>query len=730
MTKDYSRRTFLKQLGLFTGYFVLGINTNSGSIGRVNASGLRKHEFNVFLKIGTDDRVIIIVSRSEMGQGVRSSLPAIVADELEADLNKVIIEQGLGDKKYGDQNTDGSTSVRLFYQTLRNAGASAKMMLITAAAKRWNVNENECYAKENYVCHSKSGKNFSYGELAEEASKLSLPRNPKLKPRSDFKYIGTELKNVDIEDMVTGRAVFGLDVVFPKMLYAAIKRCPVVDGNLKSFNAEKALRIKGVKKVTEIRKILSPFSPIGGVAVVADNTWSAFKARDLIEVEWDYGGNSVYNSPEFAQKMKDSLQKKGSVVRSSGDIDFALKNAETVVESFFHIPHLAHATMEPPTAVASVKSNRCEIWAPTQDPQRVQEDVSGFLGIRKEDVKVNVTLLGGGFGRKSKPDFILEAVALSKEMKLPVKVTWSREDDIRHDFYHTVSTQYLKAGFDKNGKVTSWLHRAAFPTIASTFVKFLNTPLGFEVGQGMTNLPYDIKNISCEVASTNSHVRIGWFRSVCNVFLAFSVNVFVDELAFKAGKDPLDFRLELIGNDREIEFDNPEFKLNTERLKYVLKKVAENAGWGKKLPPDHAMGIAVHYSFYSYAAEVVEVSHKDGKIKVEKVFCVLDCGTVVNKDAVKAQMEGSIIFALSFSLYGNITVKNGQVEQSNFDDYSVLRINETPEIEVELIENDFPPSGAGEPGVPPLAPALVNAIHAATGKRYNNLPLEQYDIIS
>jgi isoquinoline 1-oxidoreductase beta subunit len=720
---NFSRRSFLKQAALSTGYLLVGINTFSRKLIKITPADLKTTDFNAFVKITPDGNIVAVVSRSEMGQGIRTSMAAIIADELEADLNKVIIEQGLGDPKFGDQNTDGSKSIRNLFNTMREAGAAVKTLLLAAAAKKWNLPESECFARENFVYNKRGKKSFSYGELAELASTLPLPAKIKLKARKDFKYIGKEYKNKDLNDIVTGKAVYGIDASVPGMVYAAIKRCPVRDGRVVSFEPQKALAFKGVKKVVEIKATDSAFSPFNGVAVIAENTWAAFKARDLLEVNWDYGKNSSYNSEQFVKQMSEAVRQKGEVVKSAGNIEKAFAAAGIVNESVFTLPHLAHATMEPPNAVAIVKKSSCEIWAPTQDPQTAQNEAAKFLGLKPEAVKVHVTFLGGGFGRKSIPDYVLEAVALSRDLKVPVKVVWSREDDIKHDFYHTVSAQYLKAALDKNGNITAWQHRVAFPSIASTFDRAAVKPADFELSQGVTNLPYLIENISCETAAAEAHVRIGWYRSVCNIFHSYAVNVFLNELAAKAGKDPVEFRLGLIGPDRLVKNGNSKIMLDTARYKKVLKQAAKNAGWGRKMPKGKGMGIALHYSFYSYVAQVVEVAVKGGQIKVEKVHCVIDCGTVANKDAVKNQLEGAIIFGLSLANYGKITAKNGIIEQSSFDNYPLLRMPEAPEIHVEIIENDQEPTGVGEPGVPPLAPALASAIYAATGKWHYSLPL-------
>ncbi|MGB5463251.1 MAG: molybdopterin cofactor-binding domain-containing protein, partial [Aureibaculum sp.] len=501
-------------------------------------------------------------------------------------------------------------------------------------------------------------------------------------------------------------------------------------GTVKSFDKSDSMAIAGVEDVIEISRIAKPFGALGGIAVVAENTWAALKGKDALKIEWNKGGNQTYNSDDYNKMITDNVHKKGKEVRNDGNVDKAFKNGNHIIESTYYLPHLVHAPMEPPNATAWFKEDgTCEVWAPTQDPQTARKEVADYLGIDEEKVIINVTFLGGGFGRKSKPDYIVEAAMASKAINAPAQVIWTREDDIQHSYYHAVSAQYMKGSLDADGNVTGWLHRVAYPSITSTFAPDTGYGAGFEFGMGMTNIPYQIDNVRCENGKAPAHVRIGWFRSVYNVIQGFSVNVFVDELAAKAGKDPLQFRLDLIGEDRIEEHESGNH-FNSAKLKNVLNTVAKNANYDKKLPEGHGIGIGIHYSFFSYVATMVEVSVKNGKLKVHKVYTVIDCGTAVNTDTIKSQMEGSAIFGMSLAFYGKITAKDGAIVQSGYHDYQMTRINQAPEeIHIEIIKNNDKPTGVGEPGVPPIAPAIINAIYNATGKRYYSLPLMDHGLI-
>jgi len=723
-----SRRNFVKGIGLASGGLILACNTSIFSDKEKVPENLIDFNPNLFVQLNSDGSLILVASRSEMGNGVRTSLPSVIADEMEANWERVTVKQAVGDKIYGDQNTDGSRSIRTLFMPMRRMGAMAKAMLITAAALKWQVPESACFAENHFIIHS-SGKKIGYGDLVEIAKTLEIPSEEtlQLKDPKDFKYIGKHLKSVDVDDFVKGSAVFGLDKRLPNMKFAAIARCPVTFGTVKSFDKTATLKIQGVLDVIEIPRIERPFGALGGIAVVATNTWAAFKGRDALEIEWDFGDNQDYDSEKYMKEITENVHKQAKVSKDVGNVNKAFKNADKIVESTYQLPHLAHAPMEVPNTVAWVQRDTCEIWASTQVPQNSRKEVVKYLGVPEENVTVNVTLLGGGFGRKSKPDYVVEAVAISKAINAPAQVVWSREDDIKHGYYHTVSAQYMKASLDSNNNVTGWLHRFAMPSITSTFIPGVDYAAGFEIASA-SNIPYDIKNMKVEVGRAPAHVRIGWLRSVINIPHGFSINVFADELAAAANEDPLEFRLKLIGEDRIIN-KKEKIPFNTGRLKNVLKIAAKNAGWGKELPEGHAFGLAVHRSFFTYLASVVEVSVIDNKVKVHNVYTAIDCGTVVNRDTVKAQMEGAAIFGMSLALYGKITAKEGVIEQSNYHDYQMTRINQAPEIHVEIIESTEIPTGVGEPGVPVIAPAIVNAIHKITGKRYRNLPLSDEGLI-
>lgn len=724
-----SRRSFIRNVSLASGGLVLACNVpDSKNEIQKYLNNSESFTPNLFVQLRSNGELILTASRSEMGQGIRTALTSVIADEMDADWTKVIVKQATGNAIYGNQNTDGSRSVRTMFEPMREMGAMARAMLISVAANRWNVNESDCKTQNHYVINIDNNEKIFYGDLAIEASKLNAPVGVVLKSLKDFVYIGKDLTGVDVKDFATGKAKYGLDIRVPNMKFAAIKRCPVTFGSVKSYKKENALQIKGVLDVVELPRVEKPFGPLGGVVVIAENSWAAIKGKEALEVSWDFGTNEGYNSEDYMKEITKNVHKKGKEIKNEGNINSAFKSADMTVESTYQLPHLVHAPMEVPNATAFVQADKCEVWAPVQAPQTARKEISDYLGIELENVTVNVTFLGGGFGRKSKPDYMVEAAAISKMIKAPVQVIWTREDDIQHGYYHAVSAQYMKGSLDKNGDVTGWLHRTAYPSITSTFAPGVTHGAGFEFQQGMTNIPYEIDNIRCENGEAIAHVRIGWLRSVYNIIHGFSVNVFADELAVAAQKDPLQFRLDLIGSDRTYPSDT-EYKLDTSRLKNVLRKAATNAGWGKKMPKGHGMGLAVHYSFYSYVASVVEVSVLENKLKVHNVHSVIDCGTFVNTNTIKAQMEGAAIFGMSLAYYGKITAKNGVIEQSNYHDYKMLRINEAPDIQVEIVKSEELPTGVGEPGVPVIAPAIINAIYNATGKRYKNLPLEDFGLV-
>ncbi len=727
-----SRRSFIRSVGLASGGLIIACNFPSSDEEATKLKPFNGSSFepNLFVQLKDNGELILIASRSEMGQGVRTSMTSIIADEMDADWKFVSVEQAIGHPKYGNQNTDGSRSVRTLYETMRKMGATAKAMLIAAAAQKWQVDESDIKTDNHYVINTINNNKIFYGDLVKEAAAVDVPENPPLKDSKDFKYIGKGLKSVDGAGFTSGKPKYGMDIKIQGMKYAAIARCPVTFGTVKSFDKTGALAVSGVQDVIEIPRIARPFGPLGGVVVIASNTWEALKGKEALKVQWDMGDNSSYDSTSYAEMITKNVHKKGKEFRNDGNVNKAFNRATNTVESTYNLPHLVHAPMEVPNATAWVKEDgTCEVWAPTQAPQTTRDEVAAYLEIDVEHVTINVTFLGGGFGRKSKPDFIVEAVMVSKAINAPVQVVWTREDDIQNSYYHAVSAQYMKASLDDNGNVTGWLHRVAYPSITSTFAPDTGYGAGFEFAQGLTNIPYQIDNVRCENGKAPAHVRIGWYRSVYNIIQGFSVNVFVDELAVKAGKDPLQFRLDLIGNDR-VEEHPSGHHFDSAKMKHVLKTVAKNANYGKNLDEGHGIGIAMHYSFFSYVASIVEVSVKNDKLKVHKIHSVIDCGTAVNTDSIESQMQGAAIFGMSLAYYGKITAKGGAIEQSGYHDYKMTRIHQAPEeIHVEIIKNNDKPTGVGEPGVPPIAPAIINAIFNATGKRYYSLPLMDHGLV-
>lgn len=702
----------------------------------------------IFISIEADGTVKIVAARAEMGTGAaRTTLPMMIADELEADWARVKIVQASGDEKiYGNQDTDGSRSTRHFIQPMRQCGASARMMLESAAATKWGVPVAEVEAKFHEVVHKPTGRKLGYGELAKDAAALPVPEGDKvkLKEQSAFRYMGKgNVRFTDLVDITTGKAIYGQDVTLPGLKFAVIARPPVVGGKVASLDSSAAEKVPGVEKIVQIPSTPMPgkFAPLGGVAVIAKNTWAAMKGRDALKIKWDDGPNQAHNSTDYRAKLEEAVKKPGKVERNEGDADAALASAAKVFSASYYAPHLAHATMEPPAATARRQDGKWEVWAPLQSPGGARDDIAAALGVNVADVTVHETLLGGGFGRKSKCDYALEAVAVSTAMDgAPVKVVWTREDDIRHGYYHTVTAERFEAGLDANKKVVAWRHRSAAPSFMALFMPDTGHPGNIELGLGLVDAPFNVPNIRVESGEAQAHVRVGWFRSVNNVVHAWATQSFIAELATELGRDPKDMLLELIGPDRIFDlgkavttewWDYGEpvatYPIDTGRLRRVTELVAEKAGWGKTLPKGEGLGIAAHRSFVSYVATVVHVKVDDkGQISVPRVDTAIDCGFCVNPERTRSQIEGAAVMGMTLAKYGEITLKNGAVEQSNFHDFQLLRINESPtQTNVHIVDNTIavPPSGVGEPGVPPFAPALCNAIFAATGKRLRQLPI-------
>ncbi|MGF6852773.1 molybdopterin cofactor-binding domain-containing protein [Paraburkholderia sp. CI3] len=742
---NLSRRGVLK--GTLAGGVVLGLQI--GGAGTALAASVlssangAKAAFapNVYVSVAPSGEIILVVHRSEMGTGIRTSLAMILADELDADWNTVKVVQAQGDAKYGDQNTDGSRSIRQFFQPLREAGGTARQMLVAAAAVQWRVAPATCHTEPGHVVHAASGRRVAYGALATAAARQPVPGRDTLhlKDEGTWRYIGKSLPIVDLDDIVHGRATYGIDVVLPRMTYASIERSVVYGATLKSVDSTETMKVPGVLHVVRIPAAPLPagFQPLGGIAVVATSTWSAMQGRRKLRLDWDLGPNASYDSQAYRKALEDTARQPGKIVRNNGDTAAALKSAAHHVSADYYVPHLAHAAMEPLAATASYANGAVEVWTATQNPQQARTTVAQVLGLQEPAVTINVTLLGGGFGRKSKPDYVAEAAFLSREVGAPVKLTWTRDDDVHNDYFHAVCAQHMEGGLDAQGKTVAWLHRTVFPSISSTFKADVRYGAAGELGQGVTDMPYDIANVRCENGAASAHTRIGWYRSVYNIPHGFALGSFVDELAAAARHDPVQHLLTLLGTPRHVDLhalgvDYPnygasidEYPIDTARYAAVVRAAAVRSGWSTVLPARHGRGIAVHRSFLSYVAAVAHVQvADDGSVRVTRVDLAVDCGRIVNPDRVIAQFEGAVVMALGNTLYSELTFRNGASEQSNFTDYQVARIDSVPETHVYIVPSDAPPGGVGEPGVPPTSAAICNAIFNATGQRIRALPVD------
>ncbi len=890
-----TRRQFLRHSGVGAGALVLGASITfpepaAAALGAVRTLFHEGFSLNPFVAIKLDGTIIIQAHRSEMGQGIKSSLAAVLADELEADWSKVRVEQSDADgQRFAIANSnpggkpsyfisdevsqfaDSSRSMAIYYEPMRLFGAGIRLVFTRAAAKDWGVDPEECWAEQHHIHYQPGGRHgnvpprtshikrkdpFPYNRLLLEALQVPIPQIPEiraaLKKPEEWRFIGKEtMPFIDAKDMVTGEAVYGADVdpKRPGMLTAMIERCPVANGDVKSFDDSEARKVPGVVDVVKVLPddfvkrhgaggVGRAFIPHAGVAVIAENTWAALQGRRKLKVEWDLSSadaasHANYDSDAYRRELASSTAQPGKLLRKRGDVDAAFAGAAQVVEADYYVPHLAQAAMEPPAAIAVYDDGKWEVWSPTQGPEITQhyiglamlepdpvewlvwqaldecelkeceqaerrefnEALAAQLGITVQDlfvrrdrlkrtvrekVKVHVTLLGGGFGRKSQPDYALEAAFLARQRPgVPIRVQWTREDDIQHSFFHAVSHQHVKAALDGTGKPTAWLQRSAFPSFFGTIFRHDaeiykksraayfgggEYPYGsaIERAQGLEDLPFDVDNIRLENCPAHNHVRLGWMRSVSNIFHAFAVGSFADELAIAAGEpNHKKYLLDLIGDGRILDleqeevkcFDNngfaalkfggnpavlPPYPPDTRRLREVVRRVAEASGWDDKwnnLPKGHGLGIAGHRAFLSYAAIVVHVSlNEANELTIHEIHGAIDCGFAVNPDRVRAQMEGGILYGLSYALLGEITLKNGAVVQNNFDDYSVLRIHHVPRKLSTLIveptaavvkdcpDGEVRPTGVGEPPTPAVAPALANAIVAAGGPRLREIP--------
>lgn len=713
------RRDFLKTGAAVGGGLLISLYLPELAKAGVTASSPGKFKFvepatfspNAFIRIAPDDTVTIIVNKSEMGQGVYTSLPMLIAEELEADWNKIKVESAPVDQAYahavfGIQMTGGSTSTSSEWERFRKAGATARIMLIAAAAQNWKVEPQSLRAEKGYVLHAPSNRRASFGSLADTAATLTPPKDVPLKDPKDFKLIGRSTRRLDTPAKLNGSAQFGLDVQIPGMMTAVVLRPPVFGGKVVSLNAEKAKAVPGVKDVLQVP---------AGVAVIATGFWPAKLGRDRLEIKWDDGANASLSTAGMREQYATLAKTQGLVARKVGDAASALAGAAKTITAEYEVPYLAHAMMEPLNCVVDLRADRCEIWTGTQFQTVDRMAAAATAGLKPEQVQIHTTLLGGGFGRRANPasDFVIEAVQVAKAAKVPVKVVWTREDDIRGGWYRPMWYDRMRGGVDANGNPVAWTHTIVGQSImqGTMFEQFgIKNGIDESSVEGAADLLYGIPNLQVDLHTPKIGVPVQWWRSVGHSHNGFAVEAFFDELAHAGGKDPYQLRRTLLSNQP--------------RMRAVLDLVAQKAEWGKPLPAGRGRGIATHFSFDSYVAQVAEVSvEKNGDVRVHRMFCAVDCGQVVNPDTVKAQMEGGIIFGLTAALKDEITLEQGRVNQRNFHDYPMLRINEAPEIEVYIVPSTEKPTGVGEPGVPPVAPAVANAIFAATGKRVRRLPI-------
>jgi isoquinoline 1-oxidoreductase beta subunit len=671
---------------------------------------------NAFVRITTDDSVTIIANHSEMGQGIYTSLPMLLNEELEADWSKIKVEAAPVDAAYnhtvfGLQMTGGSTTTPSEWERFRKMGAMARLMLVDAAAQKWGVPTAQCHVEKGTVIHGASGRKASYGSLVAAASQLKPPADIPLKDPKQFTLIGKPTRRLDTPSKINGTAQFGLDVHVPGMLFALVARPPVFGGKVVNFDASEALKIKGVRSVEQVPS---------GVAVIADRFWSAKLGRDKLKISWDEGPNAKLSTSQMLADFSKQSASPGTIAKKTGDAAGALASAAKTITAEYDVPYLAHAMMEPLNCVVDLRADSCEIWTGTQFETIDRANAAQVAGLPPEKVQIHTMLLGGGFGRRANPvsDFVVEAVHVAKIAKAPVKVVWTREDDLAGGWYRPMWHDRFAAGLDAAGNPVAWTHTIVGQSIL-TGTAF--EPYGVKDGidsasvEGAADLLYGIPNLQVDLHSPKISVPVLWWRSVGHSHTGFSVESFFDEVAHAGGKDPYELRRRLLSNQP--------------RMSAVLNLVAEKAGWGKPLPPGRGRGIATHFSFDSYVAQVAEASvEKDGTVRVHRVVCAVDCGRVVNPNIVKAQMEGGIVFGLTAALKTEITFENGRVQQKNFHDYQMLRMFESPEIEVHIVPSELSPTGVGEPSVPPVAPALTNAIFAATGKRIRRLPIRAADL--
>jgi isoquinoline 1-oxidoreductase beta subunit len=709
-----TRRDFLRNSGVAAGGLALGV-----TLPRTGRGAEATTELNAFVHIGEDGATTIYCGRCEMGQGISTALPAAVADELEADWERVRVLQGDADEKFGPQNTGGSRSINIMFEPMREAGAAAQAMLVAAAAARWGIDSSQCYAENHFVRNRLNDRRLAYGELAADAAKQPVPEKVTLKTRDQFRYIGQPIPRHDFGLVVRGERRFGADVRLPGMKYAAIRHVPVMGGSVKRWDAAKAKQMPGVIEVVHIPRFENPYGSLGGIAVVAEDSWTAEQALRTVEIEWDRGPHGDYDTQAYKQMLVRNVEQEAETVFERGDLAAAFDGARQRHSATYVGSHLSHSPMEPMASTVWVRDDGVEVWASTQDPRGIQRTLAAYLDLEPGDITVHVMISGGAFGRKFKCDYVQEAAALSKAVGAPVHLTWSRREDTRTGYYHSVSAQHLEASLDAEGRVTGWLHRAAFPPIGSLFDASVERPSASDL-EDVSQHPFGIPNTRVESGHAPAHTRIGWYRAVYALFYGFAFGSFADELAHTAGVDTVEFLRRIYRGNQD-----PEQAEKVRRSLGVLELAARKGGWGREMPPGHGLGIAVHYSFESYAAMLVHAEVDGDDIRVHRVDCAVDCGLVLNPDQARAQMEGAVAMGMSLALHTEISFENGAVVNRNYNDYPILEIDEMPpEVNVHFVESDAKPTGLGEPGVPTLAPALANAIFAASGKRHRSLPIK------
>jgi isoquinoline 1-oxidoreductase subunit beta len=731
-----NRRDFLKTGAAGGAALLIGFHLPGSALAASAEDQEKKpvNPFNAWVRITPENQVTLIVGKSEMGQGILTALPMILAEELSLDWKQVKIEQAPTNPAIYDLGTGGSGSVAGSWTPLRQAGAAAREMLVTAAAQRWNVNRDTCHPQNGGVLHGARKQFFTYGQLADDAAKLPIPdlKTVPLKNSNDFTIVGHDHNRFEAFAKSTGTAKFGIDSRPAGLVYAVIARCPVFGGKPAKFDATKAKAVPGVRDVFAIDPVPEGAFSAGGVVVLADNSWAAIQGRKALDITWDEGPHAAESTESLRQQFVENASKPGKPTVNQGDVDAALAAAGAAkkVDAVYELPFAAHACMEPMNCTVHIRPDGAEAWVPTQAPQWAQDIIAGVSKLPHESVVVHTTLMGGGFGRRYQADFVMEAAQVAKAIgNKPVMVLWTREDDMQHDFYRPASYHRMQGSVDAEKNVTAWKHFQTSTSIAAVWEKDGKEKPDQSEFATAAFIPYQAKNYRVEYTLAQSGVPRAWWRSVEHSSSGFVVECFVDELA--AGADPLEFRLRMIGNDRKIpDFTNPKEgkPLDTARLKGVLKLAAEKAEWGKPLPAGISRGIAGYYSFESYTAGVAEVSVKDGKVVVHRIVYAVDCGRPINPNGIAAQVEGAAIYGLSAALHDAITINRGRVEQSNFNDYQMPRINETPKIEVHVVQSKEEPTGIGEPGLPVIAPAVCNAIFAGTGKRVRRLPIRAEDL--